>query len=127
MRRFGARSGLWFSYSELGLKVVLKNHIELKSNLMKSIESLMALCLAGLLSACGTDGFFGRAEGSCVKYPTPEARAECEKRHRQAFSDFNKQQEQDRKAQREAEKVAPEKPSGLCFKRQPSGELVCPN
>ena len=94
---------------------------------MKSIESLMALCLAVLLSACGTDGFFGRAEGSCVKFPTPEARADCEQRHRQAFSDFNKQQEQDKKAQRAAEKDVPEKPNGLCFKRQTSGELVCPN
>ena len=94
---------------------------------MRLISFLVALCLAGLLSACGTDTFLGRAEESCVKYPTPEARADCEQRLRQAFSDFNKQQEQDKKAQREAEKDVTEKPNGLCFKRQPSGELVCPN
>ena len=94
---------------------------------MRLIAFLVALCLAGLLSACGTDTFLGRAEESCVKYPTPEARANCEQRQRQAMSDFNKQQEQDKKAQREAEKEAPEKPNGLCFKRQTSGELVCPN
>ena len=94
---------------------------------MRLIAFLVALCLAGLLSACGKDTFLGRAEESCVKYPTPEARADCEQRHRKAFSDFNKQQEQDKKAQREAEKEALEKPNGLCFKRQTSGELVCPN
>jgi hypothetical protein len=94
---------------------------------MKPLAFWVALSVSALLSACGTDGFFGRAEGSCVKYPTPEARADCEQRHRQAFSDFNKQQEQDKKAQREAERDAPAKPNGLCFKRQPSGELVCPN
>ncbi len=89
---------------------------------MRLISFLVALCLVGLLSACGTDTFLGRAEESCVKYPTPEARADCEQRLRQAFSDFNKQQEQDKKAQRAAEK-----PNGLCFKRQSSSELVCPN
>ena len=89
---------------------------------MRLIAFLVALCLAGLLSACGTDTFLGRAEESCVKYPTPEARADCEQRHRQALSDFNKQQEQDKKAQR-----ATEKPNGLCFKRQSASELVCPN
>jgi len=94
---------------------------------MKPMVFLVALWFSGLLSACGTEGFFGRAVESCVKYPTPEARANCEQRHRQALSDFNKQQEQDTKAQREAEKDVPQKPHGLCFKRQPSGELVCPN
>ena len=94
---------------------------------MKSCVSLVALSVSGLLSACGTDGFFGRAEGSCVKDPTPEAHAECEQRRRQVFSDFNKQQEQDKKAQRAAEKDVPEKPNGLCFKRQSTGEIVCPN
>ena len=127
MRCFRVRTGLWFSYSELGLKVFLKNEIVIKSDLMKTMIFLVALSAVGLLSACGTDGFFGRAAESCVKYPTPEARADCEQRHRQAVSDFNKQQEQDKKAQREAEKDAPEKPNGLCFKRQSAGELVCPN
>ena len=94
---------------------------------MKPIAFLVALCIVGLLTACGTDTFLGRAEESCVKYPTPEARANCEQRHRQALSDFNKQQEQDKKAQREADKDAPQKPNGLCFKRQASGEFVCPN
>jgi hypothetical protein len=94
---------------------------------MRLISFLVALCLAGLLSACGTDTFLGRAGESCVKYPTPEARANCEQRHRQALSDFNKQQEQDKKAERATQQEAPAKPYNLCFKRQPSGELVCPN
>ena len=94
---------------------------------MKPIAFLAAQSVSGLLSACGTDTFLGRAEESCVKYPTLEARANCEQRHRQALSDFNKQQEQDKKAQREADKDAPANPNVLCFKRQPSGELVCPN
>ncbi len=91
---------------------------------MKTIALLVALSAVGLLSACGTNTFLGRAGESCVKYPTPEARADCEQRHWQALSDFNKQQEQDKKAQREAEKEAPAKHNGLCFKRQPSGACV---
>ena len=79
-----------------------------------------------MLMACGTDGFMARAEGSCVKYPTPDARAQCEQRQRQALSDFTKQQEQNLKAQRALEKVDPS-PRSLCFQRQLSGELVCPN
>ena len=88
---------------------------------MKAGGFWLLIFLTAVLSACGT------AEQACVKYPTPEARADCEQRHRQVFSDFNKQQEQDKKAQRAAEKEVPEKPNGLCFKRQTSGELVCPN
>ena len=94
---------------------------------MKPLASWVALSVSALLSACGTDGFFGRAEGSCVKYPTPEARADCEQRFKQIRSDFKKRQDQDEKAQRESERDAPAKPNGLCFKRQSSGELVCPN
>jgi hypothetical protein len=79
-----------------------------------------------MLMACGTDGFMARAEGSCVKFPTPDARAECEQRQRQALSDFKKQQAQDLKSQRALDKEEPSNRS-LCFKRQPSGEFVCPN
>lgn len=95
--------------------------------LRQSSTCLAVLAVAGLLSACGTDSFFARAEGSCIKYPTPDARADCEQRLRQALIDFNKQQAQDQKAQRAAEKVAPAAASTLCFKRQISGEIVCPN
>jgi len=88
---------------------------------MKAVGFWLLIFLTAVLSACGT------AEQACVKYPTPEARADCEQRHRQAFSDFNKQQEQDKKAQRAIEKVVPEKSNDLCFKRQLTGEMVCPN
>ncbi len=94
---------------------------------MRPSSCFVALSVAGLLSACGTDSFFARAEGSCIRYPTPDARADCEQRLRQALIDFTKQQAQDQKVQRDAEKEVPSRPSTLCFKRQVSGEIVCPN
>lgn len=88
---------------------------------MKTPDLWTVIFLSAALSACVS------AEQACVKYPTPESRAECVQRQRQAMSDFNKQQEQDKKAERAAQQEAPAKPYNLCFKRQPSGELVCPN
>jgi uncharacterized lipoprotein len=41
---------------------------------MKTMALLVALSAVGLLSACGTDSFLGKAEESCVKYATVEAR-----------------------------------------------------
>jgi hypothetical protein len=43
------------------------------------------------------------------------------------MSEFKKHQEQDEKAQRALDKAVPEKSNDLCFKRQSTGELVCPN
>jgi len=88
---------------------------------MKAAGLWFLIVSSAVLSACGT------AEQACVKYPTPDARADCVIRQRQLMSEFKKEQEQDAKAQRAAEKDAPAKPNGLCFKRQQTGELVCPN
>jgi hypothetical protein len=85
----------------------------------------MGVCC--VLSACGVNDFLMKAEEVCVKYPTPDARAECERRNSRTRIEFEKQQAQDKKAQRAAEQDAPSKPNSLCFKRQPTGELVCPN
>ena len=88
---------------------------------MKAVGFWLLIFLTAVLSACGT------AEQACVKYPTPESRADCVTRQRQVMSEFKKHQEQDEKAQRALDKAVPEKSTDLCFKRQSTGELVCPN
>ncbi|OYU44188.1 MAG: hypothetical protein CFE44_14310 [Burkholderiales bacterium PBB4] len=96
--------------------------------------------LLAMLSACGPRGALWQAEQSCLKYPTPGARADCEYKARDDHAAFvkesQKSQDQARaKAQAELEaqepaegeaKREPKKKNELCFKRA-SGETVCPN
>lgn len=94
---------------------------------MKTLKCWLFIFLSNVLGACSIFDPLTGPEQICVKYPTPESRADCVTRQRQVMSEFKKEQEQDAKAQRAAEKDAPAKPNGLCFKRQQTGELVCPN
>ena len=89
---------------------------------MKTLVWGLGLLISAGLSACNTN-----AEFACVKYPTPESRAECVQRQRQVMDDFKKQHEKEEKSQRATEKEAPVKPNNLCFKRESTGEQVCPN
>jgi hypothetical protein len=119
---------------------------------------LIALVLSTVaLSGCGRDSFLGRAEQSCLKYPTPAARMECEQRANEVNDAFEKETQKNRdqakaraaaelKAQEpagsgvagdaavdtksnapDAVKTEPQKKNGLCFKRAATGEVVCPN
>ena len=104
----------------------------------KLLVQLFAVCA---LCACARDSALGRAEQSCLKYPTPTARAECEARVKAdnaAFRQESQKNEEAAKAQSLAElptqEVPPADPksevkkkSGLCFKRESTGEIVCPN
>ena len=86
-------------------------------------------------------GALGRAEQSCLKYPTPAARAECEirvKADNAAFVKESQKIEANAKALSLSEMPAQEmsaadaksdvkKKNGLCFKREATGEMVCPN
>ncbi len=94
---------------------------------MKARSIFATSFLVSALCGCAAVDFLANAEGSCIKFPTPEARADCEQRQRQTQSEFKKLQAQDQKAQRASEKDVPAKPNGLCFRHQPSGQWVCPN
>lgn len=103
---------------------------------------LTALLIATVaLCACARDSALGRAEQSCLKYPTPTARAECEgqaKADNAAVVKESQKNEEAARARALAEvpaQAAPaadaksevKKKSGLCFKRESTGEMVCPN
>lgn len=99
------------------------------------------LLLSACLGACGTDSALGRAEQACYKYPTPSARQECEQRAKAddaAYEKEMKRNEAQERAKAKAELQAQEvtdpdakgevkKKNGLCFKREATGEMVCPN
>jgi hypothetical protein len=108
---------------------------------MQNSKLLVLLVAIGALSACARDSALGRAEQSCVKYPTPAARAECEARAKADNAAYLKETqkiEEAAKARAFADVPAQESPgaevksdvkkkSGLCFKRESTGEIICPN
>ena len=103
--------------------------------LLAMLITVFAVC------ACTRDSALGRAEQSCLKYPTPTARTECEARARADHAAFLKESQKNEdaaKARTRAELTAQDPPaadaasdvkkkSGLCFKRESTGEMVCPN
>ena len=94
----------------------------------------LLICLSTVLlslvawSAHAEGNALWRAEQSCLKIPTPAARAECEQQAKSDRAAFDKEMKQksDAKALEEAGTAQPKK-DGLCFKRQSTGETVCPN
>ena len=88
---------------------------------------LVSIVAATLLNACGANGFLERVTEVCNKYPTPDARADCERRTSDSQDAFKKQKEENDKKQRASDKGDTTKPDGLCFTRQSTGERVCPN
>ena len=99
---------------------------------MKKTRSLIALLIfsSGTV-AWGAGSAFWQAEQSCIKYPTPSARTECEKQQKEGQLAFEK--ELKRKKKEDEAKPSDEahtdtkKKNGLCFKRESTGETVCPN
>jgi hypothetical protein len=103
---------------------------------------LLLPLVASALSACAVGNALWQAEQSCLKYPTPDTRAECEKRSRATDTAYVKETEkseaqararakaeadlQTQEAPAEGSKPAAQKKNALCFKRA-SGEMVCPN
>lgn len=90
-------------------------------HLVARLMSTVALC------ACSTASVLGRAEQSCLKYPTPTARAECEARVKADNAAFLKESQKNAEAPSADAKGEVPKKSGLCFKRKSTGEVVCPN
>jgi hypothetical protein len=116
------------------------NRIRLRLRL--KFRLLLLPLVASALSACAVGNALWQAEQSCLKYPTPDTRAECEKRSRATDAAYVKETEkseaqararakaeadlQTQEAPAEGSKPAPQKKNELCFKRA-SGEMVCPN
>lgn len=97
---------------------------------MKHLRSLIALCIsATAVTSWAAGNALWQAEQSCIKYPTPSARAECEKKRKEDQSAFDKER-QKKKDEAKPRGDAPtdaKKKNDLCFKRESTGETVCPN
>lgn len=78
----------------------------------------MALAYAG-------ENALARIEDSCNKNPTPESRAECEKKKKEVMTAFDKEEKAQQK--KAAQAGGDPKKDGLCFTRKATGEVVCPN
>ena len=90
---------------------------------------LVFLLLTLALSGCAADSPLGKAEMSCVRLPTPDARAECTARQKAQMDAYLAQQRADAQQRRAIDldpAPAPKDKPG-CFRRQSTGELVCPN
>lgn len=110
-------------------------------NLMYLQKALLAILVTCLLSACSLGNALWHAEQSCVKFPTPDARAECERKARAdqaAFARETQKAKDQERARVEADRQTSQPPTtettsplrqqnNLCFKRAGSDEWVCPN
>lgn len=96
---------------------------------MKPAFYVAALALGSLLGGCGANGWLANHEQSCNKYPPSDERVACEKQFKEILVATEKQRTLDRQnAKREAQPESSNDPKkGLCFKRQSTGETVCPN
>ena len=90
---------------------------------MKLLHLLLLPWLIAAAHAWAGENAMSRVEQSCVKIPTPQARADCEKRQKDAMTAFEKE----KKATQKDEAAAPRKKNDLCFTRSSTGEVVCPN
>lgn len=85
---------------------------------------------ATLLSACGQNGFLARTGQTCEKLPPSDERIACEKRVKASLAAAEKQRAQEQADARkleEAPDAVSERARKLCFTRQSTGEVVCPN
>ena len=102
---------------------------------MRSVKLLACLLAIAAAQAHAYPGMLRDLENAsrtCPKQSTPEALAACGQKSREHDAALERQQRLDREKAKALEpnfkaKAQPEKPSGLCFKRQATGEVVCPN
>lgn len=96
---------------------------------MTSSRVFIALALCAAFQAHAGDSplnALARTEEVCVKYPTPQARAECQQRHKATDAALAREQERQRTDQAATGHANPKK-NDLCFTRKSTGEVVCPN
>ena len=111
--------------------VIAKRHSLGKDNrYMKKIPTLIALLIsASAVAAWGAGNALWQAEQSCIKYPTPDARTECEKRLKDGQVAFEKELKKKKNETKPSGDTQNDfsKKNDLCFKRESTGETVCPN
>jgi len=91
---------------------------------------LLFILSATLLSACGQNGFLARTGQTCEKLPPSDERIACEKRVKASLAAAEKQRAQeqaDARKREDAPGAASDTAKKLCFTRQATGELICPN
>lgn len=91
---------------------------------MKTQKFAPLLLLIPMALAGAGENALSRVEQSCLKYPTPEARANCESQRKETMAAFDKEEKAKKQA---ADADSPKKKSDLCFTRKATGEVVCPN
>jgi hypothetical protein len=97
----------------------------------------IAACLAVVVPAFSAQAYprilksMEEHSGACSKYSTADARDACKQKSDEDFKAFDRHlQQEDAKykaSQPQFKKPASDKPSGLCFTRRATGEVVCPN
>jgi len=92
-------------------------------------RAFLALALCTTLNAHADDGplnALARTQEICVRYPTPQARAECKQKEKATDAALAREQER-RQADKAAAGSGTPKKNDLCFTRKSTGEVVCPN
>jgi hypothetical protein len=82
--------------------------------------------LLPLTAAVAGENALWRVEQSCIKYATPESRAECERDQKATMAAFDKEKKSKEKKAKETGEPGKKK-NDLCFTRKATGEVVCPN
>lgn len=97
---------------------------------MKTCQTLITLLISvSAATAWGAGNALWQAEQSCIKYPTPSARSECEKKLKEDQAAFEKEQKKKKDDAKRTDGTPTDarKKNDLCFKRETTGETVCPN
>lgn len=93
-------------------------------------RALVTLALCAAFHAHAGDSplnALARTQEVCVKYPTPQARAECVQKQKQTDSALARERAQAEKADQPSLGGSAPKKNDLCFTRKSTGEVVCPN
>jgi hypothetical protein len=112
---------------QFGSAIVNITPSPLERFMLSMSRSSAALVLASLLAACGINGPVAKAEFTCNKYPSHDAKADCERREKDTKAAMRQEEQARESRQREAERADTARPKDLCFTRQSTGERVCPN
>lgn len=101
-------------------------------NILASLAVMPAMCAhayPGVLKA--VEEAVGNHTEVCRNYSSPDQRESCRQKlkEKERAEDRYWQQinEKDKASQPQFKKPATDKPSGLCFTRKATGEVVCPN
>ena len=89
---------------------------------------LISITILSLLSGCSAlyNGQRDVARNACEQLAGIEERITCRQRNAMPYEEYERQRQQLHNQQQD-EKALDKDNSALCFKRQSTGQLVCPN